>query len=63
MDDLVTTAEAAELLKVQMNTLAVWRLHGRGPRFYKLGRSVRYRRSDLAAYLGGPLRSTSDQRH
>lgn len=33
------------------NTLAKWRCQGRGPRFIKLGGRIRYRLSDVEAYL------------
>ena len=45
------TPEAAAYLNVQSSTLEQWRWNGRGPRFSKLGRAVRYRQSDLDAFL------------
>lgn len=58
----LTTPEAANYLSVQPTTLEVWRVQGRGPRFLKLGRAVRYRQSDLDAYLSaGSRQSTSDR--
>ncbi|MBJ6751354.1 helix-turn-helix domain-containing protein [Geomonas anaerohicana] len=47
----LTTPEAAAYLKVKPATLEQWRWNGRGPRFAKIGRSVRYRMSDLDAFL------------
>ena len=32
-------------------SLAVMRHYGRGPKFVRLGRSIRYRLSDLTAYI------------
>lgn len=32
-------------------TLANWRYRGIGPKFYKMGRRVLYRRRDVAAYI------------
>lgn len=53
-DELLTDAEVTALTKIQRNTLANWRATGQGPRFVKLGkRSVRYRRSDLRAFIDG----------
>lgn len=56
MLDLLTTAEAAALLRVQPVTLRQWRHRGRGPRFVRLGPSasshVRYRRGELERWLG-----------
>lgn len=45
------TPEAAAYLNVQPATLEQWRWNGRGPRFCKIGRSCRYRQSDLDAFL------------
>ena len=53
--ELLTPKEAAEMLKVSPDTLEGWRAKRTGPPWTKLGdgkRSpVRYRRSDLEAYL------------
>ncbi len=48
---LLTRPEAAELLRVKVQTLAVWACEGRGPAYIKVGRSVRYRREVLEAWL------------
>jgi len=44
-------AEAAAIIGVAPPTLSTWRSKGRGPRFVKCGKSVRYRRADLDAWL------------
>jgi len=49
--NMLTTHEAARLLGLSPSTLNKWRVYGRGPRFVKLGRAVRYQRTDLDAYL------------
>jgi len=50
---LLTENEAAAFLKVRPQTLAKWRMAGSGASlpFVKVGRSIRYRLSDLNAYL------------
>lgn len=48
---LLTTVEAAAYLKQKPSTMEQHRWQGTGPRFVKLGRSVRYRQSDLDAFL------------
>lgn len=49
---LLTTAEAASILGIGKSTLDQDRLFGRlGLPFVRLGRSIRYRRSDVEAYL------------
>jgi predicted DNA-binding transcriptional regulator AlpA len=47
----LTETEAAALIGVKRNTLAVWRMQGRGPKFRKVGRSVRYSPSEIDRYL------------
>lgn len=42
IDDLLTTKEAALFLKVSSSWLNKARISGDGPRFIKMGRSVRY---------------------
>ena len=50
--ELLDEAAAAELLNVKRQTLAVWRSTGRyGLRYIKVGRCVRYRKSDLIEFL------------
>jgi excisionase family DNA binding protein len=48
---LLSTKEAARLLGVHHNTLCKWRIRGVGPRFIKAGNTVRYRGSDIEAWL------------
>lgn len=51
---LMTPAQAAIYLGVEMATLAVWRCTGRYPLpYFKVGRLVRYRKGDLDAFLAG----------
>jgi predicted site-specific integrase-resolvase len=55
------TVGAAERLGVEPETLRNWRWQGSGPPFVKMGRSVRYRLTDLADWLDERTRtSTSD---
>jgi hypothetical protein len=43
--------EAARRLGVTVAALRKWRLLGRGPTFYRIGRSVRYKASDLESLI------------
>ena len=57
--ELVDEKEAARILDISPGTLAVWRSTGRyNLRFVKIGRNVRYRRSDLLAWLEKRTRET-----
>jgi predicted DNA-binding transcriptional regulator AlpA len=60
-NDLIAPETAARNLGVTENCLAKWRCCGGGPRFVKIGRRVRYRRTDLDAFITERVRaSTSD---
>jgi excisionase family DNA binding protein len=50
-DALLYPAEAAHLLAMSERTLEGLRVKGGGPRFYRLGRAIRYRRRDLNAWV------------
>ena len=52
IDALLTTAEVAELLRVNRSTLSRWRSSGLGPRVTWLSPTVpRYQRADIADWL------------
>jgi excisionase family DNA binding protein len=48
---LMTIAELSTMLGVPIDTLYGWRHRGVGPRGYRVGRHVRYRRSSVEAWL------------
>jgi excisionase family DNA binding protein len=50
-DSLVTEVQTAELLNISIRTLQAWRIKSAGPRFVRVGRAIRYRRSDLTAWI------------
>lgn len=52
-DKLLTQKEVKEIIGLADSTLEQWRLKGKGPKFIKLGRLVRYRLSDIDAYISG----------
>lgn len=56
--DLLTTSEAAEYTRQTVNTLAVLRYKGKGPRYIRPEgtRKVLYERSELDAWLAGGVR-------
>lgn len=49
--ELLTITEAAEVLRAPVATLRYWRHLGIGPRSFRLGRRVLYRRDDLHAWV------------
>jgi predicted DNA-binding transcriptional regulator AlpA len=50
-DQLLSPGDVSEQLKITQHTLRQWRWLGKGPRWLKVGRHVRYRQSDLDAWL------------
>lgn len=52
---LLTNRSTADLLGIKPNTLEIWRLHGKGPTFRKLGRTksapIRYSEADVIRWL------------
>jgi len=58
--ELLTTEEAAALLRTTPGALAALRYRGGGPRWRRHGRRVLYLRADLAAYLSQSYASTAD---
>ena len=58
---LVPANMAAQQLGLQAQTLASWRLKGRGPRHVKVGSRVMYRQADIDLWIESNVRSsTSD---
>jgi len=62
LDRLMDEREAAGLLCYSVRALQNWRVRGGGPRFVKVsGRSVRYRRRDLLAWIEERTRSNTSE--
>ena len=50
-DQLMTEKEVAGLICITPRALQNWRLRGGGPEYVKIGRSVRYQRSDVIKFI------------
>ena len=50
-DKLLTTKELATLLGCSEYTIVQYRVHANGPKFFRLGRLIRYRPEDVRAWL------------
>lgn len=57
--DLLTPAEAAQLLRTSEGQLSQLRFRKEGPAFLKFGRKVLYRRIDLVEYTNQALVTTT----
>jgi excisionase family DNA binding protein len=59
-EELLTQQQLADELQVSVRTLERWRQEGTGPAFVRVGRSPRYRRSDIDAWLDRQRRSQGE---
>jgi len=50
-DELLTMEEVAAVVRVPPATLRYWRNQGIGPRGFRVGRAVRYWRTEVALWL------------
>ena len=60
MSKKLNTREAAHYLGIKPGTMEVWRCHGRGPRFCKIGARVVYNVSDLEEFAQSCIVETID---
>lgn len=58
---LMTTQQVADHLGVPVATLYQWRHQGTAPRALKVGKHVRYRRSDVEAWVTARLESAQEE--
>jgi len=56
---LLTTSEVADLLRVPQRSLDQWAYQGSGPAFVRVGRYRRYRPADLEAWLNERTTTTA----
>jgi excisionase family DNA binding protein len=61
LERLITVEEAADLLRCSVDSLNKWRGKGDGPTFVRVGRRVKYRRSDLLTYVERASRTSTSQ--
>lgn len=51
MPEILTTEELADELRTPIHTINYWRARGTGPKGFRLGKRVVYRRTDVEAWL------------
>lgn len=61
-DPLLTEREAAPQLSRSEAALRDWRYRGGGPKYVKLGGKIRYRQSDIDAYIAANTHTPTDHR-
>lgn len=60
-ESLLMTSEAAEIVRLSQAHLEKMRIYGTGPRFVRLGRAIRYRRTDLLTWIEGGLSGSTSE--
>lgn len=58
-DRLLTTPEAAHIVGLAVATLEIMRWQGRGPKFVRIGRAVRYPASEVRVFMESLTRHAS----
>ena len=53
--NVLSIQEVAKLLNVPVSTIYGWKRRGEGPPYYKVGRKLRYRKSDARKWLAEHL--------
>jgi predicted DNA-binding transcriptional regulator AlpA len=61
-DELLTMQEVAVVVRVPVATLRYWRHLGTGPRSFRIGRGVRYWRTEVFAWLDDQAKERSPER-
>lgn len=51
MERYLDEKQVAMAYEIKVNTLRCWRNVGKGPRYYRIGRKVRYKPGDIEAFL------------
>lgn len=59
-DPLITTERAAEVCGLTVSTLITFRCRGKGPPYFRLGRAIRYRLSEVEAFRDRGRVETAD---
>lgn len=62
VEPLLSTDEVSRVLVIPVGTLANWRWMGSGPPLLRIGRYVRYRRSDVEAWIDAQVRAADADR-
>ena len=60
-DQMLPEQKTAEILCQSVRTLQKWRVTGFGPEFFKIGRSVRYRRREVLDWIESRRRAHTSE--
>ena len=56
LDDMLYEQKVASKLAISVRSLQAWRAKGKGPKFTKLGRAIRYGHSHLVEWIDANTR-------
>lgn len=59
--ELLDPGKVARLLGVETETLGAWRRKGYGPRWYRIGRKIKYAEADLRDWINAQIYSIDTQ--
>jgi len=57
--EYLNTKDSAKYLGMSTQALEIWRCYGGGPKFTKLSKAVRYKKSDLDAFMASHSRNNT----
>ena len=58
LDELLSPQDLADYLDVPLNTVYRWRHRGGGPAAFRVGKHIRYRRSDVERWIQRQLQDS-----
>ena len=61
LDTYMTPKEAADYVRSSTSTLAKRRITGQLPNFSRIGKAIRYRRTDLDTWMTGNVRRSTSE--
>jgi predicted site-specific integrase-resolvase len=51
LEPLLAPARVARALGIEVETLATWRRKGYGPRWYRIGKKIKYSEADIRTWM------------
>ena len=60
--ELIDEEQAAAILKLSPRTLQAWRVRGCGPKFVKVGRSVRYQSEEVQEFVNENVHQSTSEK-
>lgn len=62
MEPLMSAEEVGEIIGRPARTLRQWRYLGKGPKYVKVGATVRYRPADVEAWIEAQAKEPADHK-